>query len=165
MARAEIIQVGPRTYEAFCHLADGGLTNQQIADRMFVSIQTIKTMFQRLFRQAGVQSRTELVLKVAHGEIRLVAGTAPAGDGVPRGVRDSRECSRCSVCGSAGYPTEMYELIREELALLREVRELYAHCPSEENAALVERHEHELGKLLDRLPRASISDEAPVAVS
>jgi hypothetical protein len=55
--------------------------------------------------------------------------------------------------------------ITEEMSRLRAARARHDRCPSTENLLLVEGHESELGKLLDRLPRASISEEAPVAVS
>jgi DNA-binding NarL/FixJ family response regulator len=41
-----------------------GLTNPQIATRLFVSPQTVKTHMKNVFRKLGVSSRTELTVLV-----------------------------------------------------------------------------------------------------
>jgi len=41
-----------------------GLTNPQIASRLFVSPQTVKTHMKNVFRKLGVSSRTELTVLV-----------------------------------------------------------------------------------------------------
>lgn len=44
-------------------LMSGGLSNQEIADRMFVSLNTIKTHSSRVFEKLEVQRRTQAVEK------------------------------------------------------------------------------------------------------
>lgn len=41
-----------------------GMPNQQIADRMFISLSTVKSHIHRIFRKAGVKTRIELINKV-----------------------------------------------------------------------------------------------------
>lgn len=45
------------------HLMAGGLSNQQIAERLFVSLNTIKTHTSKLFEKMEVQRRTQAVEK------------------------------------------------------------------------------------------------------
>lgn len=42
-----------------------GLTNPQIAGRLFVSAQTVKTHMKHVFRKVGVSSRAELAAQAA----------------------------------------------------------------------------------------------------
>ncbi len=42
-----------------------GLTNREVADRMFVTIETVKTHLRHIYRKLDVQSRTELATRVA----------------------------------------------------------------------------------------------------
>jgi DNA-binding NarL/FixJ family response regulator len=42
-----------------------GLTNPQIAERLFVSAQTVKTHMKNVFRKLGVSSRAELAAHAA----------------------------------------------------------------------------------------------------
>ena len=44
-------------------LMSGGLSNQEIADRLFVSLNTIKTHCSRLFEKLEVKSRTQAIEK------------------------------------------------------------------------------------------------------
>jgi len=50
-------------YKTLCFLFEG-LTNQQIADKSFVSINTIKTHLQNLFSKLNVKNRTSAIQKV-----------------------------------------------------------------------------------------------------
>jgi len=57
--RAGDIQLSSRERE-IAQLAAQGLTNQQIADRLFVSPETVKTHLRNVFRKLGVADRQEL---------------------------------------------------------------------------------------------------------
>ena len=59
-----------------------GLGNGEIADRMFTSINTVKTYIRTAYRKIGVNSRTRAVLwGVDHGFRPDIMAKAP--DGVP----------------------------------------------------------------------------------
>ncbi|TNE60350.1 MAG: response regulator transcription factor [Bacteroidetes bacterium] len=64
--------ITPREYEVLQFIAQG-LSNQEIADRMFVSLNTIKTHTSNLFSKLDVQRRTQAVQKAR--ALRLL-GTA-----------------------------------------------------------------------------------------
>ncbi|MFN0016246.1 MAG: response regulator transcription factor [Saprospiraceae bacterium] len=53
-------RVTQREYEVLLHIAQG-LSNQQIADTMFVSLNTVKTHTANLFSKLDAQRRTQLV--------------------------------------------------------------------------------------------------------
>lgn len=67
-----VVEVTPRTYQIFVELLKDAPTNEQIARRLYLSPDTIKTMLYRLYKQTNVNSRTELVLRVARGELKIV---------------------------------------------------------------------------------------------
>ncbi|QIG43394.1 response regulator transcription factor [Nocardioides anomalus] len=49
-------------------LVGGGLSNQEVADRMFVSVNTVKTYVRTAYRKIGVHSRSQAVLwTMRHG--------------------------------------------------------------------------------------------------
>lgn len=50
-------------------LVKEGLTNPQIAQRLFVSAQTVKTHMKNVFRKLGVSSRAELAALAARREL------------------------------------------------------------------------------------------------
>jgi DNA-binding CsgD family transcriptional regulator len=52
--------ISPREYEVLCLIAEG-LSNQEIADRLFVSLNTIKTHSSNLFLKLDVKRRTQAV--------------------------------------------------------------------------------------------------------
>ena len=54
--------ISPRELEVLPHMATGA-TNQEIADGLFVSLNTIKTHTSRLFEKLEVQRRTQAVEK------------------------------------------------------------------------------------------------------
>jgi DNA-binding CsgD family transcriptional regulator len=45
-------------------LAAQGLTNREIAARLFLSVNTVQAYLKRIYRELGVRSRTELSLKL-----------------------------------------------------------------------------------------------------
>lgn len=61
-AVAEEHQLSARELEVLQHLAQG-LTNQEIADRLFVSVNTAKTHLANLYHKLGVQRRTQAVAR------------------------------------------------------------------------------------------------------
>jgi two-component system, NarL family, response regulator LiaR len=52
--------ISPREYEVLCLIAEG-LSNQEIAGRLFVSLNTIKTHSSNLFLKLDVKRRTQAV--------------------------------------------------------------------------------------------------------
>jgi DNA-binding CsgD family transcriptional regulator len=68
------------TERAVCELVSQGLTNQQAADRMFLSVHTVAFHLRQVFRKLNIGSRvdlTRLALERAHAQSRqggLVAG-------------------------------------------------------------------------------------------
>lgn len=52
-----------REYEALKILADGGLTNSEIAKRMFLAENTVKHYLDSLYRRLGVHNRNAAVIK------------------------------------------------------------------------------------------------------
>jgi DNA-binding NarL/FixJ family response regulator len=61
--------ISKREYEVL-HLMAKGLSNQQIADQLFISLPTVKTHSSNLFIKLNVQRRTQAILKAK--EIGLV---------------------------------------------------------------------------------------------
>lgn len=59
-----------------------GCTNQEIADRLFVSINTVKTHVSNVYGKLGVRRRTEAVLAARHHGLLTdaVAATPPTGE-------------------------------------------------------------------------------------
>ncbi|SKC76942.1 helix-turn-helix transcriptional regulator [Maledivibacter halophilus] len=52
-------QLTPREWE-IAHLAAGGLTNRDIASRLLISQETVKTTMKSIFRKLGIRSRVQL---------------------------------------------------------------------------------------------------------
>lgn len=70
----EALGITPREYEVLQGIAEG-LSNQEIAARMFVSLNTIKSHTSNLFAKLDVQRRTQAVQKAQ--ALGLLAGTHP----------------------------------------------------------------------------------------
>jgi DNA-binding CsgD family transcriptional regulator len=63
--------ISKREYEVLALMAEG-LTNQEIADKLFVSLNTVKTHTTRLFEKLEVSSRTKAIYKAKEaGLIRV----------------------------------------------------------------------------------------------
>jgi DNA-binding CsgD family transcriptional regulator len=54
-----------RTEEEVAALAAAGLTNQQIADRLFISTKTVATHLSHAYAKLNVRSRTELAARMS----------------------------------------------------------------------------------------------------
>ena len=54
--------ISPREYEVL-QLMAAGLSNQEIADRLFISLNTVKTHISNLYLKLGVQRRTQAIQK------------------------------------------------------------------------------------------------------
>ena len=61
--------ISKREYEVLQHMAKG-LSNQQIADQLFISLPTVKTHSSNLFIKLDVKRRTQAVLKAK--KLRLI---------------------------------------------------------------------------------------------
>ena len=59
-ARVESMGITPREYEILTLIA-GGLSNREIAERLFVSENTVKTHSSRVFLKLGARRRTQAV--------------------------------------------------------------------------------------------------------
>ncbi len=92
-ARAELARVGIRRApeeltegEArVAEMAAAGLTNREIAERLFLSRRTVETNLARAYRKLGIRSRAELGATMALG--RGAYGEPAAGQGLARGRR------------------------------------------------------------------------------
>ena len=60
-------------------LVAGGLTNKEVAARLFVSLRTVEASLSKVYAKLGIRSRTELA-------VRSTAGFTPA-DGAAESVR------------------------------------------------------------------------------
>jgi DNA-binding CsgD family transcriptional regulator len=68
-SRMDSLGISKREYEVL-ELMAKGLSNQEIADRLFVSLNTIKTHSSNLFLKLGVSRRTQAVQKAR--ELQLI---------------------------------------------------------------------------------------------
>jgi len=72
-ARTELRRVGGRaparhltpTEERVAELVSTGLTNQEVADALFVSVRTVEANLSRIYHKLGVRSRTEVHAKLS----------------------------------------------------------------------------------------------------
>jgi NarL family two-component system response regulator LiaR len=69
-ARLEKLNISKREYEVL-ELIAKGLSNQEIADKLFVSLNTVKTHSQSLFVKLDVKRRTQAVQRAK--ELMLIA--------------------------------------------------------------------------------------------
>jgi DNA-binding NarL/FixJ family response regulator len=67
------IQVTFREYDVAQELFKTGATNTQIADRLYISEDTVKTHMKRLLARTGSGTRSELIVAHYRGRIRLSA--------------------------------------------------------------------------------------------
>jgi NarL family two-component system response regulator LiaR len=70
LARLEKLGISKREYEVL-ELMAKGLSNQEIADRLFVSLNTVKTHSSNLFLKLEVKRRTQAIQKAK--ELQLIA--------------------------------------------------------------------------------------------
>ena len=68
-----------REHDVVSLLLRYGWSNQEIADKLFLTEDTIKTHFKRLMARAGIHTRTELIVAVFRGRIRLVPAAVEGG--------------------------------------------------------------------------------------
>lgn len=73
-----------------------GLTNEQVADRMFLGVNTIKTHLRKAYRKVGVKTRSEAVLWGIANNLHPALGPRPMVSG------QSLVTMRVSSTGSAG---------------------------------------------------------------
>jgi two-component system, NarL family, response regulator LiaR len=67
--RLKTLGISPREHEVL-ELISSGLSNQQIADQLFVSLSTVKSHSQNLFMKLDVSRRTQAIQKAR--ELRLL---------------------------------------------------------------------------------------------
>lgn len=68
--RADLVGLTGREVQVLALIAEG-LTNQEIADRIFISINSVKTYIRSAYRKIGVNSRSQAaVWSLQHGIIR-----------------------------------------------------------------------------------------------
>ena len=53
-------------------LVVAGNTNREVATGLFTSVATVEAHLTRIYRKLGLRSRTELVLAVADGRVKLL---------------------------------------------------------------------------------------------
>jgi DNA-binding NarL/FixJ family response regulator len=61
---AEVADLSPREIDVFALLAQG-LTNREIATRLFISEVTVKVHVRRIFQKTGARSRAEAAVAAA----------------------------------------------------------------------------------------------------
>ncbi|CAN5251902.1 hypothetical protein BH09ACT12_BH09ACT12_06980 [soil metagenome] len=65
--RAELADLSPRERDVLC-LITNCLTNQEISDRLYVSLNSVKTYIRGAYRKIGVTTRAQAVVwGVRHG--------------------------------------------------------------------------------------------------
>jgi DNA-binding CsgD family transcriptional regulator len=52
-----------------------GLSNREVAGRLFVSVRTVESNLSRIYRKLGVRSRTEMVRAMAARELNMPGQT------------------------------------------------------------------------------------------
>jgi DNA-binding NarL/FixJ family response regulator len=67
-ASSENIKLSPREYEVL-QLLSRGLGNREVAEELGVSIETVKTHIERLYKRLGVTTRTDAVAKALRSGI------------------------------------------------------------------------------------------------
>jgi DNA-binding CsgD family transcriptional regulator len=72
---------------AVSKLVAEGLTNQQVADQMFISVHTVAFHLRQVFRKLGISSRVELARAAVAGLHSLMRGRAPRAGRPPRKER------------------------------------------------------------------------------
>lgn len=60
--RLELLKISGREYEVL-QLISTGLSNQQIADQLFISVSTVKSHTSKLFEKLNAERRTHLIQK------------------------------------------------------------------------------------------------------
>ena len=55
------------------HLAASGHSNQEIGDRLQISVQTVKNHMQSIFRKLALANRVELTLRIARDRRRFAS--------------------------------------------------------------------------------------------
>ncbi len=60
--RLELLKISSREYEVL-QLISNGLSNQQIADQLFISVSTVKSHTSKLFEKLNAERRTHLIQK------------------------------------------------------------------------------------------------------
>lgn len=68
-----------REHDVVTRLLRFGGTNAEIARDLWVTEDTVKTHLKRLAARTGVRSRTELIVAIFRGRIRLVPPAVPGG--------------------------------------------------------------------------------------
>ena len=61
--RLELLKISSREYEVL-QLISNGLSNQQIADQLFISVSTVKSHTSKLFEKLNAERRTHLIQKI-----------------------------------------------------------------------------------------------------
>lgn len=70
VARADLVGLTGREVQVLALIAEG-LTNQEIADRVYISINSVKTYVRAAYRKIGVNSRSQAaVWSIQHGILR-----------------------------------------------------------------------------------------------
>jgi DNA-binding CsgD family transcriptional regulator len=84
--RAELARVGLRTTSPagltetelqVAELVSTGLSNKEVAQRMFISLRTVESSLSRIYRKLGVRSRTELTRALVGGTAAVAIGPGP----------------------------------------------------------------------------------------
>jgi DNA-binding CsgD family transcriptional regulator len=70
------------TERSACELISQGLTNQQAADQMFISVHTVAFHLRQVFRKLGISSRVELT-RMAVEQAQAAPGSEPSPAGAP----------------------------------------------------------------------------------
>lgn len=72
------VPVTRREYDVARELLRDGGTNVQIARKLYLSEDTVKTHVKSLFRRTGAATRTELIVAVFRGRLRMIPADVAA---------------------------------------------------------------------------------------
>lgn len=107
------VQLTDREHEVL-RLASGGLSNEEIAQRLAISRRTVEAHLRALFRKAGVGRRAQLVARYQGGELALAQRPTPAPGG---DLADCQQQLRAYTDALRGLVDRQFPLFEERVEI------------------------------------------------